>query len=126
MKKTVFKNPTFYNLLVSFLILLLLSNAYAIYSGSVIAVLPLVVLSVVLYLVINKHESARTAVKIWSILLILGPSLSIIGKLLMAVSGEQNLSELIGPIILLSIGISIFHFNNTTVEVEDVQRKSVE
>jgi len=118
MEKTIFKNQLFFYILVSYLIIMIFWNSYTVISGNLIGIIPIVVQLIVLYLIIDKHKYAKIGIKIWSILLIAGPSLSILGGLLkMLADVDLVINKLIQNILILTIGILIFYFNEKTLEV---------
>lgn len=118
MEKTIFKNQLFFYMLVSYLIIMICWNSYTVISGNLIGIIPIVVQLTVLYLIIDKHKYAKIGIKIWSILLIAGPSLSIFGGLLkMLADVDFVINKLIQNILILTIGIFIFYFNEKTLEV---------
>lgn len=118
MEKTIFKNQLFFYLLISYIIILICWNSYTVILGNLIGILPIVVQLILLYLIFDKHKYAKVGIKIWSILLIVGPSLSIFGGLLKKFAGEDLvISKFIQNILILTIGLLIFYFNEKTLEV---------
>ena len=119
MEKIFFRNKTFFYLLISYLILLLLWNSYAVLTGNLFGIIPIFIQLIIIYLLYDKNKNAKIGIKIWSIFLIIGPSLSIIGKLLKVLAGEDlEIYKLIEKIIMITIAILIFYFNENTVEIQ--------
>lgn len=130
MEKTVFKNQAFHALLLIGIGVLLSWNLYIFsISQNLIALIPAIVQVFVLVLVLLKNKNAKLGIKIWSILLIVGPSLSILGKTVQVLLGDDVLSK-IGPLIIqiliLFVGLTVNHYNNTTVDVKVMDGKKVE
>jgi len=126
MNKIIFKNQTFYYLLISYLIILICWNSYAVVNGSLFGLIPIVIQLIIIYLLYDKNKHAKIGIKIWSIVLIIGPSLSIVGKLLKTVAGtDLDLKKLIENLILLTVGILIYYFNDKTVEIEKISEKEL-
>lgn len=130
MEKTVFKNQTFHALLLVGIGVLLSWNLYIFsISQNLIALIPATVQVYVLVLVLLKNKNAKLGIKIWSILLIVGPSLSILGKTVQVLLGDEVLSK-IGPLIIqiliLFVGLTVYHYNNTTVEVKIMDGQEAE
>ncbi|PRX53736.1 hypothetical protein [Flagellimonas meridianipacifica] len=125
MEKTVFKNETFHVLLVVALSLFICWNLYTlVLVKNYFTIVPLLVQAIVLAFVLTRDKGAKMAIKVWSILLIIGPGLSILGKTI-KIFFEEDIVSLIGPlflqIVLLVIGLTIYHYNDTTVNVEIVE-----
>jgi len=126
MNKIIFKNQTFYYLLISYLIILICWNSYAVVNGSLFGLIPIVIQLIIIYLLYDKNKHVKIGIKIWSIVLIIGPSLSIVGKLLKTVAGtDLDLKKLIENLILLTVGILIYYFNDKTVEIEKISEKEL-
>tara|TARA_R110001606_G_scaffold397990_1_gene575960 strand:+ start:2410 stop:2793 length:384 start_codon:yes stop_codon:yes gene_type:complete len=126
MNKIIFKNQTFYYLLISYLIILLFWNSYAILNGNLFGIIPVVIQLIIIYLLYDKNKNAKIGIKIWSIVLIIAPSLSIAGKLLKSVAGtDLDLKKLVENILMLTIGILIFYYNDKTVEIEKISEKEL-
>ncbi len=119
MGKTIFKNSIFYWFLIGFLIINLIRNGYEVVSGNMFGVIPMIIQMVLLYLIFDKNKFAKIGIKIWSILLIVGPGLIISGGLIKVIAGENfNFKESLANLIMLAVGMLIFYFNNQTVEVQ--------
>ena len=123
MEKTKFKNLTFYRLLVGYLIILLIWNGYVIVSGNIIGVLPLLVQLTLLFLIFDKNKLAKLGIKIWSIILIIGPGLSISGGLIKVLVGENfDFKKTLSNLIILVTGILVFYFNKKSVEIVTTEK----
>jgi len=126
MEKINFKNQPFYYLLISYLIILLFWNSYAILNGNLFGIIPVVIQLIIIYLLYDKNKHAKIGIKIWSIVLIIGPSLSIVGKLLKTVAGtDLDLKKMIENIIMLTVGILIYYYNENTVKIEKIEMKEL-
>lgn len=81
----------------------------------------------VLILIFLKSQYAKTGIAIFGVILIINSSFSFIGGLI-KIYFDQNLMNLIltvfVPIVLLILGIIVYHYNVTTVKVKLVQKKS--
>ena len=65
-----------------------------------------------------SHSHAKNGIKIWAIILILSHGLSLVGKSIKILLGEEIIiSELMNKIIFLTIGILIYLFNEKYVEI---------
>ncbi len=98
-------------------------------TQNLIALIPAVVQLIILILILTKNKHAKLGIKIWSILLIVGPSLSILGKTIQILLGDDVLGKVGPPIIqilILFAGLTIYHYNTTTVEVKLVDGKELE
>ncbi|SFS36820.1 hypothetical protein SAMN04487906_0181 [Zhouia amylolytica] len=125
MERTVFKNQNFYILLITFPGILLCWNLWTFWnSKNLIALIPAIIQIIILGLIFTKNKQAKLAIKIWAIILIAGPSLSILGNTIKVLLGDEILSKimpLIIQILILTAGLYINHFNNTTVEVKNIE-----
>jgi hypothetical protein len=124
MEKTIFKNQSFYGLLIAALGILLCWNLWTFWiSRSLIALIPVIVQIILLVLVLTKSKHAKLGINIWAIILIAGPSLSILGKTIKVLLGDDVLSKIVPlliQIVILFAGLVIYHYNKTTVEVKNV------
>jgi len=121
MKKTVFKNKYFYWLLIIYLFLLLAWNINTLILGNVIAILPILAQSFLIILILTRNKYTKMGIKIWAIFLIIGPSLSILGKSLKLLVGDDlNIlyTSLIYNSLFLIIGALVYSFNDKTVKLE--------
>ena len=117
-EKIIYKSDFFYYGLIVYLILLIIINLYNLTNGVYISILPLVIQSIILTLVITKNKLAKSGVNLWSIILILGPTLSLLGKLIKgALADGFNFEVIFKQVLLLSIGITIYYYNKTTTEI---------
>lgn len=120
--KAVFKNQTFQIVLLIFLGLLISRNIYNyLLTKDIIALVPVVVQIAVFILILTKSKHAKIAIKVWSIILIIGPGLIILGIILSLLGGDDlsiKIEKLAVNIIVLIIGLIIYNFNQKTVEVK--------
>ena len=124
MKKVLFKNQKYYVVIVMTLIIVILWNLFVLLvSDQLTPLIPISVQSIVLILVLIKSEYAKLGIKLWSLLLIVGPGLIIAGKALKILAGEplNEVMPLISNLFMLLGGIWIYHFNSTSVEVEELE-----
>lgn len=130
MEKTIFNNQTFHGLLIAALGILFCWNLYTyLISKSLIALIPAIVQVIVLVLVLTKNKHAKLGIKIWAIILIVGSSLSILGKTIQLLAGDDLLGKIVPlmvQIVILFAGLTIYHYNSTTVEVKKMDEKGME
>ena len=118
MEKSEFKNKIFEYSLIGYLILLLCWNLYAIDTGNLYGLIPIGIQGVLLFLIFSKNKYAKNGIKICAIILILSHGLSLVGKSIKILLGEEIIiSELMNKIIFLTIGILIYLFNEKYVEI---------
>ena len=61
-----------------------------------IALLPIAIQGVLLFLIFSKNKNAKIGIKIWAIILMLGYGISFLAKLLKITLGDEiNLTELL-------------------------------
>ena len=121
MEKTVFKSKIFYWLLIVCLISFLGWNIYALTTGRLFAVIPITIQIMLLFFIFSQNKHTKLGIKIWAIFLLVGPSLSIIGKLMKIMIGDDinlMIDDLIKNLIFFIIGILIYSFNENTVVLE--------
>lgn len=116
--ETLFKNKWFYRLLIAYIFLLLIWNTYMVVTGNLLGLIAVVIELVLLYLLFNKHRLAKMAIHFWAIIMMIGPGLSLIGKLIKVISGD-DLNTMIDSIVqnslLFTFGLIIYYFNKKTV-----------
>ncbi len=126
MEKTVFKNQSFYAILVVVVGILLSLNIYNLVNGFTFMVALQISVSLLLFLLLLLRDKyAKTGITIWSVLLIVGSSLSIIGKTIKVLLGDEIIPQivpLIVNIVVLTGGLIIWHYNKTTVGVERIHK----
>ena len=121
--KTYFNNITFYWILISLISLLLLLNLLTfIVTINPIALLPIIIQSVLLYLMFTKHKYAKIGIKIWTILfLIIANGLQFLGAILQIIGGgnpNTTILDYLKFLILILIGVGILIFTNKTIETK--------
>lgn len=126
MEKTVFKNQNFHALVITALGILFCWNLYnVLFAKSYFSLIPLTVQAVVLCLILTRDKNAKLGIRVWSVIMMIGPGLSILGKILKMATGDDIVS-MMGPLILqlifLAVGLLCYHYNDTTVEVEFVDQ----
>ncbi len=100
MEKNVLNNQTFSTFLLIGIGIISCWNLYTFsITQNLIALIPAVVQLIILVLVLTKNMPAKMGIKIWSILLIIGPSLSILGKTIQVLSGDDVLGK-VGSLII--------------------------
>ncbi len=126
MEKTVFKNQSFYAILIVVVGILLSLNIYNLVNGFTFMVALQISVSLLLFLLLLLRDKyAKTGITIWSVLLIVGSSLSILGKTIKVILGDEVIPQilpLIVNIVVLTGGLVIWHYNNTTVSVERIHK----
>lgn len=129
-EKTVFKNQTFQALLIIGLLILLIWNALNfIVSFNVFLLIPIMVQMIVLMLIISKSKYAKTGIQVWAVIIMIGPTLSILGKTLKILTGDDfgpAIGSLAIQFVVLTFGILVYHYNSTTVTVEYVKDAETE
>lgn len=130
MKRTTFKNKTFYCIIILILFGLLIQNLYSIISQfRIIGLLPIMIQSALLTLIFIKHEYVKIGIKIWAIIfLAVASGLQFIGRLLQYLGKYlQGLSEGLSTLdiqhylttgVTMVIGILVVFYTNKTVEIE--------
>lgn len=126
MEKTVFKNQSFYTILIVVVGILLSLNIYNLVNGFTFMVALQISVSLLLFLLLLLRDKyAKTGITIWSVLLIVGSSLSILGKTIKVLLGDEVIPQivpLIVNIVVLTGGLIIWHYNKTTVGVERIHK----
>ncbi|WP_339648655.1 hypothetical protein [uncultured Salegentibacter sp.] len=118
--ETVFKNKWFYRLLIIYIFLILIWNTYMVISGNYLGLIAVVIELALLYLLFNKHRLAKMAIHFWAIIMMVGPGLSIIGKLIKIAMGDDlnfMVDSLVQNLLLFTFGLLIYYFNKKTVFV---------
>jgi len=127
MEKTFFKNQRFHIVIISLLGFFICWNSYAfIISKSLVSLIPTIIQLIVLLLILMKHKHAKMGINLWSVLLMLGGGLVILGKLMKFFIGDDitdGLGKLALNILILTAGIIIYNFNQKTVEVIRIDEK---
>jgi len=126
--KTVFKNKTFFYLLISIISILLLWNLYTLIStGNIWALLPILIQTVLLILIFTNHQYTRIGIIAWTIIAFVGPcilgllaSLFDMGNDLIDSTKITDTNDIIYKLIQLVLGILILDFTRRTVKVERV------
>lgn len=125
--KTVFNNQTFQILIIIFLGLLISRNVYnLIITKDLIDLFPILLQIIILALILIKNKHAKIVIKVWSIILMIGPGLIILGIILGLLAGDDltsRIEKLAQNIIILIIGLLIYNFNEKTVEVKQVAKE---
>ncbi len=120
MKKAVFTNKLFFNLLTGFIILLIACNIFLVVKAiSIYRFVPIFIDIVLLILILTKSRYAKIGVTIWaSIFLIIGYGLELAADLIDAFNDSFTTIKT-GPIIQsavgLAIGILIISYTRSTV-----------
>ncbi|MDO5614752.1 MAG: hypothetical protein Q4G16_01070 [Cruoricaptor ignavus] len=121
--KTYFQNNTFYWLLILFIGTLIAWNTFFLFSRfEFIIFLPIIIQTILLYLIVTKNKYAKLGIKIWTIFfLIIAYGLQFFGQTLKFFA--TNFTEFDGlnyfrVLLFLVIGIFLLIFTNKTVEVK--------
>jgi len=118
MEQSIFKNKSFYYLLISYLIILILWNSYTVTKGVLIGILPIMIQLILLYLIFDKNKLTKKGIKIWSIIIILGNGISLFAKLLKITLGDEIIiTDLLNKFVFLTTGILIYVFNEKYTEI---------
>jgi len=126
--KTVFKNKTFFYLLIGLISILLLWNVYTlINTGNIWALLPILIQTVLLILIFTNHQYARVSIMAWTIIVLIGASalgllasLFDIGNDLIDSTKVTDTNYIIQKLIQLVLGVLMLDFTRRTVKVERV------
>ncbi|WP_223034333.1 hypothetical protein [Hanstruepera marina] len=128
MKETVFNSQLYKIFVILLLSLLVLWNIYTfLVSDSTPSILRAVFQFLILMLIFTKSQYAKLGIKIFAALLIISSSITFIGGLIKIYFDQDLMSiilTLIVPLILLILGIVIYHYCVTTVTVKMVQKKT--
>lgn len=122
MKKTIFKNKLFYNLLIIFIIVLLVNNGYiSIKTNNIYGAIPIFTGVILLILIFTNNQYAKIAILVWVIAaFILFNGLEIIADFMDILNNNFDASKigsLIYSIIVFVIGILIVDYTRRTVSV---------
>jgi hypothetical protein len=126
--KTVFKNKTFFYVLIGFISFFLLWNLYTLIStGNIWALLPISIQIVLLILIFTNHQYARVSIIVWAIVAFVGSSaagllasLLDIGNDLIDSTKVTDTNYIIQKLTQLVLGVLILDFTRRTVKVERV------
>ncbi len=129
MKELKIINESYYKSLILIISTLLIYNIYStIISKNLIGVLPIILQSVLIYLLLTKNKLAQNVIKIWTIIVffiaqglrIIGMGMQTLGK---NMQGEENATEILSTekillaAILIIIGIIIWNLNKGFGEI---------
>jgi hypothetical protein len=126
MKKSVFKNKTFFYLLIGCIPAFLLWNLYALIgTGNIYALIPAFSQVILLVLILTRDKYARIAIIIWAIILIIGPSLGLLADVLDIGNNLWDndfkgidVYNVVNVLVQLAGGILVLDFTRRTVRVE--------
>jgi len=128
--KTIFKNKVFFYLLIGYISFLISYNIFlGITTKNYLALLPIAIQSVLLFLMLTYNKYARIALIWWTtIFQIIGFSLILMGSLLSLAGANKvtPVNKIIISSIELVIGITILTFLYKTVKVEWPARNNFE
>ncbi|MCB0645471.1 MAG: hypothetical protein KDC49_02340 [Saprospiraceae bacterium] len=131
MKKLSIINHAYYRILIGVLGGLMLNNIYATFtSRNLIGILPILLQSVLIYLLFTKNTFSQKAVKIWVIVVFfVAQTLGIIAIVIQAwaknIKGEEGAFEMLASdkiiysTILIIIGIILWILNNGFAEIKE-------
>jgi hypothetical protein len=127
--KTVFKNKTFFYVLLGYISFLLLYNIFlGITTKNYWGLLPIIIQVILLALMLTYNKYARIALIWWTIIFhIIDFSLTLMGSLLSLVGDAHKgapINKIIFSSVMLIIGITILTFLYKTVKVEWPARNS--
>ena len=118
MEKVKFNNKIFEYSLIGYLIILLSWNLYALSTGNTKALIQLIFLSTLLILIFLKNKYAKIGIYFFAFIIILGNGLSFIAKIIKIMLGDEIImSEIINKALFLIVGILIYTFNKSYVEI---------
>jgi hypothetical protein len=125
--KTVFKNQTFFYLLISFISILILWNVYGgIINENIWAIIPVLIEIVLLLFIFNRYEHARIAIIVWTaIALIAAPACGLLATLfdignnfIDNQTGAIGIYGVVLNVIDLAVGVLILDYTRRTIKVE--------
>jgi hypothetical protein len=125
MEKAQFNNEFYYWSVIIFLSGLFIWNLTIFVTGSLTALMPLTIVSIVLFLFSTKNKFSRIAIMIWSVVfLIIASGLQLIGRLM--VDSVDNfiafdLTFYIKVILSLIAGLAIFIYGKNTIEIITIE-----
>ncbi|CAA0242581.1 conserved membrane hypothetical protein [Tenacibaculum maritimum] len=125
MKKTIYNDIVFKILLIGLLAYLFLWNLHMfLISKKLLSFISIVIQGFIIFWVITNHKYAKLSVKIWVLIIVTGSSLSFLGKVIKSFSQTKLFFsiDLLIDILIISIGLTIYYFNNKTVEVESISQ----
>lgn len=115
MKHPDYHKSPFFLILIGYLLYLLCINFISLFQeGQVVALAPIIVQALLVFLILSKHRHTKRAVNIWAVLLILAPALHLSANLLRLLTGEKlgpMLDSLLDETISLCIGVLILQCN---------------
>lgn len=121
MEKAQFNNEFYYWSVIIILSGLFIWNLTAFASGSLIALMPLTIVGIVLFLFATKNKFSRIAIMIWSVVfLIIASGLQLIGRLMTDSINNFVAFDLpfyIKVILSLIAGLVIFIYGKNTIEI---------
>ncbi|MXV53342.1 hypothetical protein GS399_20475 [Pedobacter sp. HMF7647] len=129
MKKSTFRNQSFYWIIISILCGLLIWNLYVtITQSKLIGLLPIAIQCTLLTMIFKKHEYAKIGIKIWATLfLAIASGLQFVGRLLQDLADGFSyvpLQHYLITGITILIGVLIVVYTNKTVEIETLENSS--
>ena len=111
----VFENKTYKSALIACVTILLLINLAALaLTLNFLALLPVSIQAVMLYLIYSNNKGVRTAVKLWSVLLIIAGSFGLLSQIY---APSVNIIELVFRLVLLGIGGYFLVFSNNSIRL---------
>jgi hypothetical protein len=121
MKSVQFSNKLYLGYVVLLLSYFLLNSSYLLFqSPSLIALLPWLIQMTVLILIVGKHKYVKYAIKGWSLFLIFGPGLQLLGQLLFLISDDQDklagFGKTIWQLVTFLFGLILFTFADRSIK----------
>jgi len=113
--KVKFISPTYKWSLTLILTYLLAYNAYALISWkTLIALVPITIQSILLYMIFKNHKHVRTLIKVWSVVLLVS---AFFGFLSIYYATEVTAARVIDHLFSLVVGLSYLVFADKCVEL---------
>ena len=127
MKKVIFTNSAFYYMLLAYLIALLAVNAYiSVTQNRVYAIIPIVIQTILLYLIWTRNKYVKQAIIIWSLIFtIVGPGLIILGNSLYLLTDNTDRFKtgvVVYNLLILISGIVIVVCARKTIIISKFER----
>ena len=121
MRKVVFKNQIYYYSLVTILIVLVGLNIVEIFDSNWMMLIPIVVQIVLLFLIFNRNQYAKIAIKMWLIELLITGGIQLFTGVFYMLADEARLSSLLIRLLFIVLEILLlFHLNSIEVIEEEL------
>lgn len=131
MKKTVYLGSWYIQSVVATLSFFLLINIYALLVGSLIAFVPIVLQSILLFLIWKKSEAVSFCIKAWCVILMFGGGMGLLSSCLGVVDSsflggthKESIISVLSNCALFIFGLVYFVMCSEYVKLVDSQSPS--